>query len=881
MFDLEHAIATWRNSLKHNRTLLPADVDELERHVRDQVAALEQEGLPPEAAFRQALDEIGGHTIVEQEYSKVYWAKVRHSRQLGSELRWRLSMAKNYTKIAWRTIQRHPGFAAINIAGLATGIACCVLILVFIRNELSYDRFHARGDRIYRIYSMFENAPRSAVTSAPIATTALSEIPEIARFSRIFRHWDTPLISREEFASLESGLLFADSSFFEMFSFPLIQGTPATVLKNPLSVVISETMARKYFGNADPVGQTLNFNTEMELTVTGIMEDMPVNTHLHADLLVSLSSLPRILWPSILDMWTFNNFYSYVELQAGSSHLEVQEKLRELRIRHDEEDRTLLGLQPMFDIYNHSDLSNELTAGTDMRYIYILSALGILILLMACINYTNLVVAKSATRAREVGLRKVVGAYRSQLMVQFYGESLLQTVSALGIGVVLAWLLMPLVQHLTGKPLTFSLFDGQLAIGLALIFFLTVLATGSYPALVLSRFWPVDILKAHRPVKTRGKAGRHLPVTFQFAATSMFLIAALVILNQLRYLETAKIGFNKEQVVIIPIQDAEARARFEVLSQSLSALSGIVAVGSGNSHPGSVTPSGNLRWEGLPDDEYITTYGTWINDGYLDVLEINLLAGRNFSKARDAGQDVVLVNNTAARAMGFLNPQEALGQRLHSSLDSRSPVQVIGVVEDFNYASLHHRIEPYMMYPQLEGARTMLVRISPDDIRGTLDNIKAVWDENASTQPFLYSFLDEDFDRLYRAEARWGNIMVAAAFIAILMSCLGLISLATFIVEQRKKEVGIRKVLGASVGSVVYLVNKDFFLPVCMGFAVGVPIACLAMNRWLQLFAYNTGIKPGMIVIAGAITFCCAFLAVFYQSFKSATADPVKSIIRE
>jgi len=881
MFDLEQALSTWRDSFKHNRNILPKDLDELERHLRDQIDVLILEGDSQESAFRKALEELGGHTVVDIEYSKVYWEKVYFHNQLGNELRWRTAMLRNYIKIAWRNIQRHPGYAAINIAGLAIGIACCLLILVFVRYELSYDRFHADANQVYKIYSHFENTSPSALTSAPVAVTAVSEIPEISAFTRLFRHWNTPLISHDELASLETEVLFADSSFFNLFSFPLVRGNPSTVLTAPLSIVISETMAEKYFGDSDPVGQTLKFNTQNTLTVTGIMANMPANSHIQAELLISMSSLPEIFWPSMLDMWTFNNFYSYIRLQEGSSPEEIKAKLLALRSRHVENDQTELHLQPILDIYNHSDLSNEITSGTDIRYIYILVALGILILLMASINYTNLVIARSASRAREVGLRKVVGAHRSQLMQQFFGESMLQSASALIVGLCTAWLLLPLVRTLTGKQLSVSLLDGWVVGGLIAIFFLTVLATGSYPALVLSRYWPADILRSTQSLKTRSKTSRHLPVSFQFATTSIFLIAALVIIGQLRYLQSTKIGFSKEQVVVIPIQDTEVREHFETLSQTLSSQAGVITVGAGNSYPGSSMPSGNLRWEGLPEEEFITTFGTWINDDYLDVLEINVMAGRNFSNTRDVDQNVVLVNHTAVQAMGLQSPEEALGKSIETSLDSRSPAQIIGVVEDFHYSSLHHRIEPLVMFLQPGSSSRILVKISANNITGALGNIRTVWNQYASTQPFMYSFLNEDFDRLYRSEAQWGKIMGYAALIAILMSCLGLISLATFIVEQRKKEVGIRKVLGASVGSVVYLINKDFFLPVFLGFVVGVPIAYLAMNRWLQMFAYNTGIQPRIFVLAGAITFFSAFLAVCYQSFKSATADPVKSIARE
>lgn len=789
-------------------------------------------------------------------------------------------MLKNYLKIALRYFVRHKGYSVLNVMGLAVGMACCLLIAAYVQDELQYDRMHTAAARIFRVTFQLEGFDESANGPAPLVPALAAQYPEIQSSVRVFKHWFAPLIANGEQGFIEERVFFADSAFLSIFSFPLLAGDRATALQQPNSVLLTTSMARKYFGAEDPIGKQLRLNTEIALTVTGVLAEFPHASHLHPDFVVSFATLSSIFGPPILNGYGMNAFKTYVLLRESASAPELNAKIaRFIPERINPNRKAVLRLQPLADIHLRSQLSGEFEANSDIRYVYILSAIAFLILIIATINYTNLATAQSASRAKEVGIRKVTGAHRKAIIFQFIGESFVNVAVALILSLGLAELATPFVNTLSGKALSVLAFVNgwnlPLILGLAIM--LSVIA-GSYPALFISRFQPAAVLKGMSDKGMRLSRLRQGLVVLQFSAAAVMAIGAMVVYNQLEYVKSTKLGFQKEQVLVVRVKDGAITNNPNALRTELLRLPKVENVAWANAMPGKGHAGDRMRWEGSTDEQFFTTSVNWVDENFLTTLDLKLAAGRNFFNPADFGNEKgVILNEEAVRAIGWASPEQALGKAIFGAGTEPGNHRVIGVAKDFHFESLHQKITPLVLFPQATAAY-LLIRVAPQNLQQTIADLKAAWNRFAAEQTFAYSFLDDDFDSLYRAEERWSALIGAGAMLALLTACLGLFGLASLLVEQKTKEVGIRKVLGASVPGIILLLSKQFLKLVALANIIAWPIAYAMATLWLEDFAYR--VEPGvaLFLLSGIATSLIAFVTVSYQAIKTATANPIEAL---
>ena len=803
-------------------------------------------------------------------------------------------MFKNYLKVTLRNIGKHKAYSFINISGLAVGMAASMLILLFVQDELSFDRYHENADRVYRVAMegiIQGRHIRSATTPAPMAATFIEEYPEVVNATRI---WDSGrvLVGFENNRFYEDRFFWADSTVFDVFTFPLVQGDPGTALTQPNTVVITEAMARKYFGDANPMGKTLSYDNRVDYVVTGIVAEIPSTSHFLFDFLGSILTEPRASSP----LWINNSFYTYLLLQEDfvATHLEGKfpslvnkyigpQVEQALGISFEEAVASGLSLeyflQPLTDIYLRSDVENDVAPMSDISYVYILSAIAVFILLIACFNFMNLATARSANRAKEVGLRKVMGSDRSRLIWQFLGESVLLASVALLLAVILIISLLPAFGHVAGKTLSLS---GPTIVSLIGIALGAGFFAGMYPAFVLSAFRPAAVLKGNTRTGAGSQKMRDALVVLQFAISITLLIGTGIVYNQLDFMHHYRLGFAQEQVVVLPIEMSEARQQYEAFRTELLQHHNVLHVAASNVVPGRFNWDGMFRLEGAPTGEVHNMSILRASHEYLETLDIKMAAGRVFSRdfATDAG-DALILNETAVHNLGR-HPEDILGKKIENMSAGPNgediPYTIIGVVEDFHFESLHRNIKPLTISIDPNAFYYVSIRIGPDRLPETLAFLQQQWLAFEPTHPYRYFFLDEDFSRLYEREARLGRIYGYFTVLAVVIACLGLFGLASFITEQRTKEIGVRKVLGASVVGIVVLLSMEFTKLVLIAAVVAFPIAYLVMARWLQDFAYHTEISWGIFLLAGLAALGIAWLTVGYQSVRSAVADPVKSL---
>jgi putative ABC transport system permease protein len=788
-------------------------------------------------------------------------------------------MLRNYLIVAVRNLLRHRGYSAINVVGLAVGMAFCILTFLFVQNEWTYDTFHENAGRIYRVYKVSKGQKgetrRSVESHTPLAP-ALANFPEIRRAVRVMS-WGGPV--NVEGKVFRESWLFADPAFFEMFSFPLRQGDPRTALQDKSGIVISEDMSRKYFGDENPMGKRISLKsvdpfqdegTVHSFVVTGVVRPAPSNSTIRFDFLIPYENVNMLdLDPNSWDRSISSNS-TYVQLldHVQVSELEAKFPLLIQSIQRLKRDSVQLRLQPLTDIYLNRSIYNSGPVG-NLQYSYILSGISLLVLFIACVNFVNMAVGRSATRAREVGVRKVVGAGRMQLIRQFWGESVLLSFIALFIGIALAELMLPAFNSLTDQNLSM---DGY-ASGPVLFFLVGLtlfvgLTAGSYPALVLSGFHPVEVLNRRLRVGGKNLFGRSLMV-LQFALSIFFIVSAAVMFRQVRFLKAQDLGFNVEQIVAIDMWGLSDREKELVLSRFRKELS---------RHPGIVdiswTTSLFNRGGGyltLLNGQYVFVAKIGVDYNYLDMMGLQVIEGQKLSE----GVKGVLVNEALVKAYGW---NEAIGQPFKGTeMDGLRNPKVIGVVKNFHHESLRHEIRPAILYATAH-PNYLLTKIRPQNIPATLAILKNRWHQFVPDLPFDFFFLDEHVDRQYRAEERWGRIIGYSAVLAIFIACLGLFGLAAYTAERRTKEIGIRKVLGASVTNIVTLLSKEFVILVGIANLIAWPVAFYAMRRWLQDFAYRIELGPGVFALGGALALFIALLTVISQAIKAARANPVEAL---
>ena len=791
-------------------------------------------------------------------------------------------MLKSYITIAIRHMAREKGYTAINVLGLAVGLVCAMLIFLYVSFELSYDRYHEKADRLYRV------AVNNDARTPPALGPALQEdFPEIKGFVRLLPTTGTWIMKHEENTYYENRVYWADNALLDLFTFPLIRGDSRTALKAPYAVVISEDTARKYFGEEDPMGKTIVAdNGFMMLTVTGVMENTPQNTHFQADFFISLTSASQ----EDLGYWSWINFYTYIALSEGHSYAAIEERLPGFVNRHIGEGLRERGgsfelfLQPVTDIHLHSKLEHETGANSDITYVYILSAIALFILSVACINFINLSIARFAGRTREVGLRKVFGAYRFQLIRQFLGESVLVTAMALVIALAAISLISPYFDSFAGKPVTTE-FAGSgfwwlvLPAGALLV----GLLSGSYPAMLLSALQPVQGVQGGPQLAAAGGLSRKILVVIQFTISIAMIISTGILFNQMAYLQSKHPGFDKDRVIVIPTFN-DVLDNFQPWKEALLQHTGVAGVTHSNSLPGLAgnigqVSTGTVQRVDDPGNTRHDVQGLNVALDFVETLGMELLAGRSHSGAmsRDSEALNIVINETAQRVLGWNTPEEAIGQEV---LFGRGWTgTVIGVVRDFHFRSMHLKIEPLVLF--LGGGLHLAVRLHPGDPGRTLDYIENQWLRMFPDFPFAYTFLDENIERLYRSEVRIGYVFGVFALVAVFLACLGLFALVSFTMERRTREIGVRKALGASVQQVLALLSGEFVGLVLIANVLAWPAAWLTMQRWLESFAYRTEIGWEIFFLSGVTALLITLVTIGYRVVRTALANPADVLRNE
>ena len=794
-------------------------------------------------------------------------------------------MIQNYLKIAFRNLWRHKAFSFINIMGLTVGMTACFLIFLYIRFELSYDSFHTKADRIYRIVCDIKTPTEVIKASGPswaVPPNVKSEFSEIESFVRIAGD-DNVLVRKGDIKFQEENSMWADSSFFKVFDFKLLQGNPETALRDPFSVVLSETTAKKYFGQEDPMGKTLLITGDAHpAKVTGIMKDIPENSQIKGDLALSMSTITKE-WNKDLDnQWGNYGAQAYILLKPGVDAKSLEKKFPGfLERRNGTEMRkgqmfATLFLEPMKDVYLRSTRNGNTTG--NINNVYIFSIVAVFILLIACINFVNLTTARSTERAKEVGIRKVVGAGKMQLARQFIGESIILCLIAFVFALVISALMLSSFNNLAGKTISDGIFSNPrylFMLGAAAI--CIGLLAGIYPAFVLSSFRPVTVLKGRFATGTRGILLRKGLVVAQFSISVALIIGTIVVYDQMSYMRNRELGFSKDQMLVM---NTNGDPKKDAFKQALKSIPGVKSTALSSSVPGSGNPGAYSEIENNKGDLQIANLDLYFVDfDYIDQFKIKVVAGRGFS--RDFGTDTtqaMVLNEAAIKMFGYSSPEQAIGKRFRQW---GREGKIIGVIKDFHFRSLQQPIKPLSMRIEIGGSQLVSANISAANLPSTLSSIEAKWKELIPNRPFTYYFLDEFFDKQYRGEERFGKLFFNFSVLAIFISCLGLLGLASYSTMQRTKEIGIRKVMGASVGVIINLLSKDFLVLVILSFFIAMPLAWYFMHTWLQDFAYRTNISWWVFVLAGAIAVLIAVFTVSFQAIKAAIANPVKSLRTE
>lgn len=806
-------------------------------------------------------------------------------------------MFKNYLKVALRNFWKNKTFSLINIIGLAIGLCCFLLIAVYVLDELSYDRFHDKAGRIYRVNSDIRfggNELSIPQTSDMMGAALKSDYPEVEEFVRLYTNSGNKLVKKGNEYINEFRVAHADSTFFDVFTYPALAGDTKTALDEPNTVVITESTAKKYFGTKDGVGKTIETNDDSSTTykITAVIHDMPKNAHFNFDFLFSMKNV-NYQWGQYLS----HNFSTYLLLKGGTDYKGFEKKflqyidkyvlpqarqymqINSMKDFENAGNKLAYSLIPLTDIHLHSDRSFEISPSGNIQYVYIFSAIALFILALACINFMNLTTARSASRAREVGIRKVLGTQRKNLMVQFLTESTLMVVFSLVIAIGITYFVLPVFNSISGKTMSMEILFSPLILPLlmALPFIVGALA-GSYPAFYLSFFKPIEVLKG-RLSSGRGNGRlRSSLVVFQFATAIILIVGTIVVYSQLNYIQQKDLGFKKDQVLII--DDAYAlNAKIESFKNEMLQQPGVISGTISSYLPVSQSSRNDNSYskDAVVDSKNGFNMQSWTVDyDYLQTMGMDIKSGRNFSKDFGTDTSAIIINETAAKFLGHADP---IGKKIYS-LGSTASYTIIGVVKNFNFESLHKTVGPLAFFLGRSSGLVSL-KVKAANIPAILKTVEAKWKAMAPGMPFSYRFMDDSFEAMYQSEQRAGKIALIFSTLAIVIACLGLFGLATFIAEQRTKEIGIRKVLGANVSGIVRLLSRNFVWLVIIAFVIATPVAWWVMNKWLQDFAYRIQLSWWIFLVAGLAALLIALFTVSFQAFKAAIANPVKNLRTE
>jgi len=795
-------------------------------------------------------------------------------------------MLKNYLKIAVRNLLKHKAYSFINIAGLALGMACCMVLILFIQHEFSYDRHHQHAEQIYRMNTrsvIFGREILWTYTQNAFARTLKQDYPEVLHASRFGRSQNVNLRLNENIVK-ETNFYWADQDILDIFTFDILRGNKAELLKNPESVIITDEIAQKYFREVNPIGQIFYMDTTA-YHVTGVMKAQPATSHFHANFIASYNTFPENSQPE----WFSFGTRTYFRLQEGVSGKAFAAKLPGFIERHFGARAREFGYQyeyipqSLLGIHLHSNIRGELEPNGNIVYVYIMGIIAAFILFIACINFMNLYTARAGRRAREVGMRKVLGAYKARLVSQFLGESLLIATIAFLLAFGALELILPYFNQLAGRTITLDFADNPLiALAFLSVALIAGLGAGLYPAFYLTRFTPTEVLKGETNPRGTAALIRKGLVVAQFAISISLIIGALIIVDQLQFLRTKDLGFTQDPVVIVPLNTRETTDNYEAFKNALSSQPNIVSVTGGNNYPG----SGHMTWdhwaEGYGDDEGISIDAGYVNFGYFETLQIPIVEGRAFSPEFSTDlEQAVMINTTAAKMLGFTG--SPIDKEMFTSAPSdtsRTGRVIIGVFQDYNAWSLRETIKPLILYPRYStgGTNNLIARVSAANLSATLNFIEQKFHEVNPNAPYEFRFMDEVLAEYYRSEQNLSAIINSFTILAIVIACLGLLGLISFTAEQKTKEIGVRKVLGASITGIVALLSKEFLKLVVLANLIAWPTAYFAMNKWLQDFAYRVEVSWWLFVLAGGLALLIALLTVNTQAIKAALANPVEAL---
>ena len=795
-------------------------------------------------------------------------------------------MFKNYLKIALRHLQKSKLYAFVNILGLAIGITSCLLIGIYIFDELSFDRFHKNADRTVRVtweyYFGEGDVNQVASTGTKVGPQFQRSFPEVETYVRIIKI--PRVISYNNQAFDEKNFLYADSSFFSVFSFPLLKGDPATALDAPEKLVLTQSMAKKYFGNEEPIGKIVNINSTKDFVVTGIAADPPGNSQIQFDFVGSFKTLGA----SKEEKWNEANYTTYLLLKDKGQVNTLQKKIDTYMKGPVRDEMKLTGTQytayhiePLTRVHLYSKLDG-FEPNNSITYIYILGAVALLILLIACVNYTNLSTAQSAGRSAEIGMRKVMGAEKRQVFSQFISESFVLTVFAVIVAVLLATLLLPYFNQLSGKELPVTiLFKPVTLVALIVLSFIMAITASAYPAIILSRSKVIQVLKSGFTFTGSGGLRRSL-IVFQFIISIFLIISTIVILQQLSYIRNKDLGYNKEHIVVLPV-DRKISERLDDIKNALSKSKGVVSIS------GAYEPPTHIGWgDGIStkDGKNISVNALPVDEDIIKTLGLRIIEGSDYTladvKQFDTSNDgnniryTFMLNESAVKALGW-TPKEAIGKTIMKGREGT----VKAVVKDFHFRSFHEPINPLVIFLDKRLVGSFFIKLSGNDIAGSLKELEKTWKERITHRPFQYHFLDEDYDALYKTEQRTAGVFTTFSTLAILLACLGLFALTAFAMVRRTKEIGIRKVLGATIPDILALVSKDFIRLVLIAVVLAIPIAWYAVNTWLRGFSYKIHLEWWVFAVGGVITLVIAFITISVQAIKTALTNPVKNLRTE
>ena len=881
-FDLDRAITTWRATVKRNRAFLADDLDELEAHLRDTVDALQADGLDTETAWREALKRTGNQMELAPEFDKVRYGQTRRVERTRSDMRWMWTMAVNYLRTSWRHMGKHPVYGAINLGGLAVGLAGCLLMALFIQQELAYDRDIAfEPDRTYRLGS---------TTGWPYGKLLEADYPEVERVTYL-RSYPTYPIRHE--GSIHYPIMFhADNAFFDLFNFPVVEGQLDTALRAPWSIVISRDMRDRLFGGGPAVGQTLVVGDSTDYSVTAVI-DVPKASHIQFDVLLSLETKfvedPDIWNSRMTAGWLDLNAVTYLRTAPNVDAAALHEKIKGLPMEKAGDMMRQWGvnyelaLEPFAEIYLAPGLGNTLGPKGNRDYVMLLAGIGLFLLLIACINFVNLTTARASTRAREVGLRKAIGADRSALTLQFFFDAGVTTVLAVVIALGLAVWLLPtfseLVQRTYDLPALFAPSMLGTLVGIAV---LVTLLAGAYPAFLLSGYRPVEALKGSFQSLIRGGWVRQGLVVLQFTIAGVLILTTIVVVSQVRHMKGQPLGFDAEQVVILDARRApgdERRARQDAFMEALRANAGVSSVSSMWSIPGRDAWRGQISFpEGWADGESMDLEYLAVDWDVVETLGLNIIAGRAFDRAVGSdASEAVIINMAAAREAGWTTAEEAVGKRFASPGSGKPEGRVIGVLEDWHHHGLQEEINPIMM-GILPGNGLIAVRMQTREAVSVMSHIAATWEDFYPEYPNEVFFLDASFASQYEAEDRLVEVLGSFALLTILIACLGLAGLAAFSTAQRTREIGIRKTLGATSTQVVRLLSRDFLKPVVVAVVLAAVAGWMISSRWLEGYAYRTEVGVIEVGISVSIMVFIAVFTVSMQSWRASRVNPAISV---